>query len=355
MHNIKQIVIIIISAAILTSCGKTFTVEGMMTDAPDGAEYIYLEYIGLIQATRLDSAKASKGSFKLKSKAPECPDLYRLRCGTKNIILSIDSTDHIKISGSWQDILSATINGSAESEQIQLLRRSLRDSTLDAHKAFAVEQILLNPASPAAYYALYQSKGGKAVFDINNRQDRQIFQAVATSWMVWYPDSKCTKILYQQVLDAINTERREHNNNIMRTFIEESETTFLDIDLPDENGENRLLSDLQGKVILLDFCSTELDGYQDYIFALRDRYNAYHTKGLEIYQVYPDRNRLLWEDQVENLPWVTVRTDNGVADAVFRTYNVTNVPTLFILNRKGEVEARCTNLSTLNEQIEKLL
>ena len=193
------------------------------------------------------------------------------------------------------------------------------------------------------------------MFDINDKSDRRYFQAVATSWQVWHPESERTKALCGQVIDVINSERRAQNNEVMRAFIDESENTFLDIVLPDEKGDEKALSDMRGKVILLDFCSLEIENFGDYLFSLRERYNTYHSRGLEVYQVYPDRNRLVWEDKVRSLPWTTVRTDNGIADKVYDTYNVGVIPTLFLINKKGEVVRRFNGFAGVNEEIEKQL
>ena len=351
--------------ALMSSCGRQFSVEGNFTDIPESADYIYLECLSLTGVESVDSVEANTdGTFRFKAPAPSYPDIYRIRCGNRSVVLAIDSTEDIAVSGSWNDCLSAVFDSKdkpvgkasvAKSENIRLLRRALRDSTTEAHKRLAMEIIMQNPASQAAYYALFQTRAGVPVFDIYDSADRRFYQAVATSWQVWYPESERSKALYHQVIDAINTERRARNDEAMRAFFDESESTFLDIELPDENGEIDKLSDLIGKVILLDFCSLELDGYKDYLFSLRELYNNYHSRGLEIYQVYPDRNRLLWEDRVSNLPWHTVRTENGVADLVYRTYNVQIVPTVFLYDRKGLIVGRFADFGAIDNKIKELL
>ena len=157
------------------------------------------------------------------------------------------------------------------------------------------------------------------------------------------------------MVNQLTDDRVRANNEAVAAFIEANENAFLDIKLPNENADSIALSSLRGKVILLDFCSTEIDNFSDYIFSLRDRYNAYHAKGLEIYQVYPDQNRLIWEDQVRELPWVKVRTQNGLADPVYRIYNVQTIPTMFLINRQGEVVGRYIGFGNINEGIESIL
>ena len=338
------------------SCGGHFRVEGTLTDAPSDAQYIYLDHLALGGAESIDSVKVrADGTFRFKAPSPASPDIYRLRCNGRTVLLAVDSVEKIGIDGSWADRMHVSFSGSVRSADIAALRCSLRDSSLSAHKNMAKGIVLRDPASQAAYYALFQTKDGAPVFNIYDPADRPYFQAVATAWHVWHPASERTTILYNQVLDVINNERRAVNNEAMRRFVDESENTFLDMTFDDENGIRRSLSDLRGKVILLDFCSSEMPGFGDYVFSMRERYNAYHAKGLEIYQVYADRNRLLWEDQVSNLPWVTVRPENGIADPVYRTYNVQSLPTMFLFNRKGEIMGRYVGFKDMNQLIEKLL
>jgi len=350
----KIIVICLTLAAVLTSCGERFKVSGTIEGAPQ--QYVYLEYVGLTEVVTLDSALLKQsGKFSFCSERPEYPDLYRLRVGKKTIILAVDSLDEIGVNANVDNILDATFTGSPKSEGIAQLRRSLRDNDLSEHKALARQMILNDPRSVVAYYALFQMKGQSPVFVLGQKEDRTYFQAVATSWNAWMPQNKRTKVLYQQVLDQLNEERRQLNTAMMQALIDEQENSFLDIELPDQNGNNRSLGSLRGKVIVLDFCSMEIENYQDYIFSMRDRYNRYHSKGLEVYQVYPDINKLVWENQVENLPWVSVRTDKGIADPVYTTYNVQTIPTMFLLDRKGNVVGRFVGFGGLDAAIEKIL
>ena len=350
-----HILYILVTAFVVVGCGRRFSVEATLTDMPSDAEYAYLEKAGLVRSAVVDSVRLKSNTFRLKAEAPAEPDFYRLRIAGRTIMLAVDSSETIRLSGSWRDMPSVAVEGSGKTAMLQQLRRSLRDSTLDNHKRSAEQVILRDPKSQVAYYALYQTKGGTPVFDINDRADRRYFQAVATSWQVWHPENERTKALCAQVIDVINNERRAMNNEAVRAFIDESENTFLDIVLTDENGTEKALSDLRGQVILLDFCSVEIENFGDYLFSLRDRYNTYHSRGLEVYQVYPDKNRLVWEDKVRNLPWTTVRTDEGITDIAYRTYNVGVIPTLYLINRKGEVVRRFNGFAGLNEEIEKLL
>ncbi len=355
MNVTKHTFFTILVLLLLSSCGHDkFTVFGTI-DNSEG-QTLYLEQLTLTKAVPVDSAVLSKhGTFKFHCARPEYPDLYRLRIGNKFLVLAIDSLETVTVSAKDNTFAETAIAGSPKSQQIQELRRSLREKPLDEHKAYARDLILQAPNSMVAYYALFQQKGGMPVFDIYDKADRVCYSAVATAFNTWMPRYKRSEVLYNQVLDVINGERRALNAATMQAFIEESENSFLDIALPDENGTEQALSGYKGKLIVLDFTTALMERYTGYIFEMKEIYNAYHSRGVEIYEVYPDPSRLIWEEQVRALPWTTVRTENGVNDMAFATYNVTALPTLFLINRKGEVIGRFTDFEELRKAIDKAL
>ena len=120
------------------------------------------------------------------------------------------------------------------------------------------------------------------------------------------------------------------------------------------DGSTQELSDLRGKVIVLDFSAIEMEQSKGYIFELRELYNRYHSRGMAIYSVSLDRNKLLWEDGVANLPWTNVYAGLQAIEVLTR-YNVQSLPTLFLLDRKGNVQGRYTNFEQLDADIRKYL
>ena len=351
----KNYITVLLAALLaLTGCNNnSFRVSGHVDNAY--GETLYLEHLGLLKTEVIDSViLPQNGAFKFREARPEYPDLYRLRINNATLVLAIDSLDRIVVEADTQ-LPDADIENSPKSEQIRELRRSLRDKAFEEHKEFAKSVIVEDPLSMVAYYALFQQKAGLPVFDVFDKEDRKFFSAVATSFNTWMPNYNRTKILYGQVLDVINNERRAQTNAAMQAFIEESENAFLDITMLDENSQEQSLSQYRGKYIILDFATTLMDRYTGYIFEMKEIYNAYHSRGVEIYEVYPDQSRLVWEEQVRALPWTTVRTENGLNDRVFATYNVSEIPTLFLFNPKGEVIGRFNDFTGLRKALEKVL
>jgi len=88
---------------------------------------------------------------------------------------------------------------------------------------------------------------------------------------------------------------------------------------------------------------------------LREIYNKYAEKGFEIYQVSLDINENLWKVSAANLPWICVRDRAAQYSEIARTYNVTELPTFFLINREGELIKRDSQMKNPEEEIKKLL
>lgn len=344
--------------AILLAAGcqkqEKFSIGGVISNAK--GTMLYLDRMGVSRTETIDSVRLGRtGKFRFSQPREEYPELYRLRAEGRVLVVAIDSTEQVHITSALDSLpYNAKIEGSEKTVQITELRRSLQEEDMAEHKRKAAKVILTDPRSIVAYYALLQHKGGRFVFDLADKADRIYFSAVATAWKVFMPNSERGKKLYGIVDEEIRNERKNAQLRAVQTLIEESDNAFLDINLPDEKGTERSLSSLRGKVILLDFSAIGMPQSQAYIFELRELYNRYHDKGLEIYQVSGDTDTALWIESAVNLPWVTVHCDRDNASC-YRTYNVQKIPTYFLLNKKGEVTGRNIPFDELPKRIGECL
>ena len=353
----NQLSLIFVGFIVLVGCTKqpTFTISGTLTNAAD--KTIYLEHTALLGTTIVDSCHIdTDGNYSLEAPAPTYPDFYRLRVGSRSLPLAIDSTEHVQVSASLDSLpYTLNINGSDVSVQMAQLRATARTATRDVLREQTQKIILANPRSLVAYYALFLKQNGLPIWDMADPSDRRLYQAVATSYNLWMPEYNRTKALYNQVLEHMKAERSLRSQLAAQQLIAESENAFLDITLSDARGQMQSLSQYRGKVIVLDFSSTEMEQYVAYNFELRELYNQYYKSGLEIYSVGIERNLLAWEEATENLPWLTVRAlDNEITEVLTR-YNVQSLPTLFLFDKEGNVQGRYTDFNALEADINKYL
>lgn len=343
-----------VALLLLAGCSRApqFEVRGSVSGAE--GEMLYLEHTGLVATDVVDSCLLkADGAYVMHGVAPEYPDFYRLRIGSKYAVLVVDSVETISLATTLDSLpLTDAFAGSEQSVTVARLRQSLRENTVDEHRQYAQQVILQDPGSMAAYYAVFQSKQGAPVFDMYDSQQRKFYQAVATSMNLSMPNYVRTTTLYTQVVGAMNAERKAISDMLMRQYVDENESAFLDIALPNIYGDTCRLSEHLGKVILLDFSASQIENGNAYILSLRELDNKYNRRGLDIYSVSVDQSKLYWEDWVKNLPWTCVRTETM---APLITYNVGAVPTLFLLDRKGQVQGRYVDFQQLEQDLKKLL
>ncbi len=368
--------------SLLWACNSSdkFKVEGTVADA--AGKTLYFEQMGLLKTHTIDSMELNDaGNFKFKAPRPEYPDFYRLRIGTQTIDFAVDSCEHIQITAKIDSFSTGyEITGSQNSKDIQILRKSIWNiqrkvnginaemsseqknvlvteitSDIEQHKILARKLILQNPRSTTAYFAIYQRINNSYVFSPYAKEDKPFCAAVATSYNAFMPEYDRTKNLYNLVMDAIKTERSQVANQQWKNIVENSSTGYIDIALKDRNDQVRKLSELEGKLVLIDFSAYEMKNSVQYTFELRELYNKYHNRGFEIYQVSLDRSILLWKESTANLPWVCVREDNTTNASVAATYNVQQLPTMFLLSKKGVIMGRDYDFKSLDEVISKNL
>ena len=385
----KSAVMAALALAVLgvTSCNqRKFRVEGAITGAKDST--LYFENMNLNGPVAIDSVKLGEdGSFSFGSKAADAPEFYRLRIAGQIINIGIDSTETVGIKASYPTMASAyEVSGSEECAKIKELTLkqmnlqsrvnaiaanpalgvdAVSDSVarvIDAYKTeVKLNYIFREPMRAYSYFALFQTinLGRQAMLIFNPRSsedDIKVYAAVATSWDTFYPEAERGKNLHNIAIEGMKDIRIVRNNQAA-TQIEASRVNtsgVIDISLPDNRGNIRTLSQLTGKVVMLDFHSFADENSMKRIMLLRELYNKYHAAGFEIYQVSVDADEHFWKTQTAALPWISVHAGDSDA-SVLRNYNVQGVPTFFLLGKNCNVYKRDAQITDLDAEIKSLL
>lgn len=371
-------------AVALGSCdNKKFRVEGAITEAKDSV--LYFENMSLDGPVAVDSVKlGDDGTFSFSEKSPEAPEFYRLRIAGQIINLSVDSTETVTVKAAYPAMSTGyTVEGSAECatikelalKQIGLLNRVIavernpmlgvdlvRDSVtrmIEAYKQdLKMNYIYKAPMRASSYFALFQTLGNRLIFNPRESEDDiKAFAAVATSWDTYHPGSLRGKNLHNIAIEGMRNIRIVRNNRVAAQLDASkiNVTNLIDIALPDNNGVTRKLTDLKGKVVMLDFHVFGAEGSTKRIMQLREIYNKYHARGFEIYQVALDPDEHFWKTQTAALPWISVRDADGVQSQYLTLYNVRSIPTFFLVNRDNTLDKRDAQIADLDAEIEMLL
>ena len=120
-------------------------------------------------------------------------------------------------------------------------------------------------------------------------------------------------------------------------------------------GEIRNLTDLKGKVVLLDFTIYNHTQSAQRNMLLREIYDKYKDQGFEIFQISLDTDEHFWKTNADNLPWVCVRDANGIYSTNVTIYGVSTIPTFFLIDRDNTLNKRNDDIKDVETEIQKLL
>ena len=379
-----------VAALALTSCNnKKFHINGTIADAKDSM--LYLENISLNGPEKIDSVKLGEdGAFAFEENAMDSvsPEFYRLRIANQTINLSIDSTETVSVKAAYPSMsYKYEVEGSENCntiKELSLKQMNLQgtlnaiiknpnlgvDSTniviarvIDAYKQdIKTRYIFKEPMKASSYYALFQTiqLGGtnSLIFNPrNNKEDVKVFAAVATSWDTYYPNAERGKNLHNIAIQGMK-DIRIMESQLAEQKIDASKVSVngcINLSLQDNKGITRSLTELKGKVVLLDFHLFASSESTKRIMMLRELYNKYHAAGLEIYQVSVDPDEHFWKTSTAAIPWICVRDENGAQGQSVSLYNVQSVPTFFLIDRNNTLQARDTQIKDIDAAIKNLL
>ena len=378
---------IVMAALTFASCNnKKFHINGNITEAKDSM--LYLENISLDGPVAIDSVKLGEdGSFVFEENAKDsvCPDFYRLRIAGQTINLSIDSTETISVKAAYPSMsYQYTVDGSDNCntiKELSLKQMNLQnlindiaknpnigvdsavviiDRAIHAYKQdIKSNYIFKAPMKASSYYALFQTlqvgRTNTLIFNPrNNKEDVKVFAAVATSWDTYYPNAERGKNLHNIAIQGMK-DIRIIESQMAAQQIDASKVQVngvIELSLQDNKGITRRLTDLKGKVVLLDFHLFAGEQSTKRIMMLREIYNKYHAAGLEIYQVSVDPDEHFWKTSTAALPWISVRDEKGQSVA---KYNIQSIPTFFLIDRSNTLRARDVQIKDLDTAIKELL
>lgn len=374
--------ILAVTLITLCSCARDrVKVSGRLGQSDGGR--IMLEKVLPGETSVIDTVSiGNKGRFRFKAKTGKTPAIYNLRDGNGLITLLLAPGERVKIdipeglSGGY------SVSGSEGSERMRELReimltgRGRLDSlsrafdNADAKSKAAISAayarhyqlikqrqigfIMSDPGSVSSAFALYQRLPYDKGMFIDKNTDLTYYKLVADSIEAKYPSSPYVKALRGTVSSL---ESKQKMSALINESLSGDAIKYPDIEMPDIHGKLHRLSDLDGKVVILDFWTAEAPGSAINNADMKKLYSQYADRGLAIYQVCADGTKHSWVSAVtaQQLPWASVCDLRGAMSPALQRYNIQAVPANYIIDRKGNIVGKNLFGDDLAKKIKELI
>jgi peroxiredoxin len=381
----RKIVLSVLVISWLASCnnkdGKSFTVSGILHNAPSKVVYIEESNITTGQKTLKDSSTiAADGKFSLGINATK-DAVYNLRLqndvsqfvtiinDASKINLNVDfnnRTDFYNVTGSKasksiQEYL-AKITGMQRDRvtiffQIDSIKKNNGDSILildlgikqqqisDEEKTYTQQTVLQSTNSSLSLFILstYQGMARDPNFRVNGFTDPEVV-ALLTDVLNKFPERT-----------DIAGIRNSVEAGIPKTKWVGKQAP--EISLPDTEGKTVKLSSFRGKYVLVDFWASWCGPCRRENPNVVQAYNQFKNKNFTILGVSLDRQKEPWEKAIvdDNLNWTHISDLKFWQSEVVPVYQVESIPFNVLVDPDGKVVAENLRGNALEQKLQQVL
>ena len=375
----KRYILFLLAATLMAGCSNDnkVTIKGAFSEDREGV--IYLDKSDVDRSTVIDSANLKNSRFKFTVDITG-PEFFQVRSDNGEFVglLAMPGENITLDLGKSPLAMNYSVSGSPGSEDIKMLDQhlvvtrtrldSIRDlysalstdelstrgpelekafvDVVDAQRKFNVNFIVEHVGSMSSIQALYQRIDDNT-YVLYQPRDLQYLKIVSDSLSVKYPVSRHVRALKENVTSELNRMYIDR----MADLAAQLPAANTKPELPDTQGKMISVASLKGKYVLVSFWITTSTDCINELPLLKSLYSAYHSKGLEIYQVSLDDDVERWKSTVrfEEIPWISVREEDPANPVYARLMNVKSLPSNLLYDPEGDLLN--VNLSGRNLQI----
>ncbi len=362
----KNLILLLSLIVTLSACesrkSNEFSINGKIEGKFEGNVYLQKNKDG--QFMILDTAVVEDGKFKFKGTI-EQPDIYYIGIDEGRFVSFFNEPSDIKIKFHIDSITSPEIKGSTSDDEYRTYMKSLDKhksaqigiytryneaarnndtvqiksieaemNELDAeHKANILGFIKDNPASfVSPYIAMRHS------YELELDELRQLNTALDPK----VKESPFAKMLADRIMVLENVEVGKQAP---------------DFTMNDTQGNPVKLSDLRGKVLLVDFWASWCGPCRKENPNIVNAYKKFNNKGFDILGVSLDREQDSWLAAIkeDNLTWTHVSDLQYWNNAASKLYGVMSIPSNVLLDANGVIIARNLTGEDLIKKLEEVL
>jgi peroxiredoxin len=338
-------------ALLVASCGqtKTASISGTIKNAAN-LEGAYEEVVSLMQPPLLISKVPIDGAGNFKIDLPEGAKagIYRLRIGQKQMNFIFNGKEkNIKVEADLATLARTnyTVNGATDTE---LYLTTFNDLAAGKANLESVKKTIQSSPNPLMSLLIILQ-----IQDFADPKYIDVHKGVLSSLEKTYPNSPYARD-YSTMLNQLQ-------NNSALAAAGASDIVVgqpaPDISLTNTEGKVMKLSDLKGKIVLLDFWASWCGPCRRANPSVVSAYNKFNKKGFEIFSVSLDKDRDKWKDAIaqDHLDWPYHVSDlKGWSSQAAQLYKVQGIPQQYLIGRDGKIIASAQAGGSLEAQLEKL-
>ncbi len=317
------------SAGMQSSAKKE--VSGVIANAANMRVFFDKSTVGNANTVIGYSEVGTDGSFSIPYDKQLEAGLYRIRVGSKKAFIPIDGTESfIKVNADLNtlDRYQFTVEGVPAATEALATIGKLVNRQIDA--VGVQSEIRTYKSSMAGAMVSFLAMNNAQFLDFQKEVVAKLeadhgANSIVGEFKTWVSTMEQQKAAANAGPIAIGTEAP-------------------DISLSDPFGKTYTLSDLKGKVVLLDFWASWCGPCRRENPSVVKMYDKYNNQGFEVFSVSLDREnqKQRWVDAInkDNLKWPYHVSDLKFwQSAPARVYGVRSIPRTFLIDRDGKIAA----------------
>ena len=374
MHKInlmKKLLLVFIIAITIVACSTSsdgYTLNGKITGELIDSTKIYLKAIDSTnRLIDIDTTMSSNGTFKFTGNQSTPSLNYIVIDGIRGNFPVIIENGNISFSGQKDSLQFATIAGTPQNEFFSNFLTEQRSMQSIAESMQRDLRAARNSKDSATMNSLrdeffeLQEKSKQFSQDFIKENPSALISALLLQNLLRAKSLPATdvKTYYDALTEDIKATKpgkaiAKELANVLATEIGATAPSFSG---PSPDGNTLALSDVKGKLVLVDFWAAWCKPCRAENPNIVSVYNKYKEKGFNVIGVSLDRKSEDWLKAIEadGLAWNHISNLKYFNDPIAKMYNVNAIPAAFLLDENGVIVGKNLRGPALEQKVAEFL